>query len=612
MDSQDQNYGAGAEAAHQADAVQNQMAAEAIADAPAAPQEDNSILAGISADEEMRSLSDVIHEGSPSTQPNTGSFVSNPAPSVEPPVKEKQSGSKNPLIIAVVAVLVLAGVGLGIWALLSNNNDSGTGGSKADPDRMAFFMEGENGNTSYAIYNDKGEKLSDAIYEKVSDFNKSGYAIAKKVDNDAIGMISNTGKMSVAYGEYESAEAFGPFFIVSKDGSQFLTRGDGENIMNIVNTDAQYGLYSVYDGAQSTIFDKEGNIVGKTEFKKPLTEAIVSRNTICSHYEGTTRCFDTNSGEKVLEFQTDKNLSISYLGEAVSSSRQCMFLQDGSNRSKRIMYLYGKIISFEDNGEIMNGSYDDSCFFHKNDYVMGSDLKKIYVKPLNTTASQLVIRDSEHYAYYTMSDGGQYALHIHMNGKDIVYDTKNYTPNVSSYGDYISVSYYIPSPGGVLYNYYAVFKDDAKPIYEIKNTEYPTIDAISFMGIDENRNFFAGRSLMNLDKGAIYQFDGFLGYYSYEDGVYLVRGERMRKQGETYLAVVDKNGKEIIPYEKYETIQKEGKYFVAKKGNNYSLIDLSGKVILENRDSIVVTNSHFEALEGGKIEYYTLDGNKIK
>ena len=612
MDSQDQNYGAGAEAAHQADAVQDQMAAEAIADAPATPEVDNSILAGITADEEMKSLSDVIHEGSPSTQPNTN-FAPNPAPAPEEPVKEKQPGSKKGLIIAIVAVLVLAGAGLGIWALLSaNKGDSGNGGAKADSATVAFFVEGDDGDTSYAIYNDKGEKLSEAIYEKLSDFNKSGYAIAKKVGEDGIGMVSNTGKLSVALGEYESAEAFGPFFIVSKNGSKFLTYGDGESIMSVVQSDAANGLYSVYDGSKSTIFDKDGNIVGETEFKKPLTEATVARNTICFQYKDTMRCFDTNSGKKVVEFQTDKTLALSYLGDSASASRQCIFFQDGANRSKRILYLYGKLIPFEDNGEIMNGTYDDSCFFHKNDYVMGSDLKKIYVKSLNTTASQLVIRDSEHYAYYTRTDGGQYALHVHINGKDIVYDTKTYIPNVSSYGDYISVSYYIPSPGGVLDNYYAVFKDDVKPIYEIKNTEYPTIDAVAFMGIDENRNFYANHNLMNLDKGRLYHFDGFLGYYSYEDGIYLIREHRVHQPEDTYLAVIDKDGKEIIPYEKYSIIYKKGKYLVGKKGSNYTVHDLSGKEIIKNVDSVTVTNTHIEVLNNGVTEYYTLAGKKVK
>ena len=614
MDPQDQNYGAGAEAAHQADAVQNQMAAEAIADAPAAPQEDNSILADISADEEMKSLSDVIHEGSPSTQPSTGALVPDMAPTPEAPAKEKKPGNKKPLIIAIVAVLVLAGVGFGIWALIANGDkgEPDAGGSKADTERMAFFVEGDDGDTSYAVYNDKGEKLTEAIYEKVSDFNKYGYAIAKKANEDGIGMIANSGKLSVALGEYESADVLGPFYVVSKQGTSFLTRGDGENMMTVVHSDSANGLISVFDGAKSTVFDKDGNTVTVTEFKRPLTEAVTDHNTICFYYEGTMRCYDTISGDKVLEFQTAKKIALSYLSGVASSSRQCMFFEDATNKSIRYMYRYGKFMSFDDNGEIMTGTYDDNCFFHKNDYILGDDLKKIYVKPLNTSTAQFAIRDSEHYAYYSRTSDGHYSLHIRMNGKDIVYDTKTQYPYLSHYGDYIVVSYAISLGGGVLDNYFAIFKDDATPIYEYKSSDYPSVDAVGFVGIDENRNFFANHALMNLDKGPIYHFKGFLGYYSYEDGVYLIRENRIRKAGDVYLAVVDKNGKEIVPYEKYEYVSKEGKYLVAKKGNNYSLLDLSGKVILENFDKITVSRSHFEALRDGKIEYYLLDGTKIK
>ncbi len=614
MDPQDQNYGAGAEAAHQADAVQNQMAAEAIADAPAAPQEDNSILAGISTDEEMKSLSDVIHEGSPSTQPNTGAPVPSVTPAPEAPAKEKKPGSKKPLIIAIVAVLVLVGVGFGIWALLANGGkeEPDAGGSQADTEHMAFFVEGDDGDTSYAVYNDKGEKLTEAIYEKISDFNKYGYAIAKKVNEDGIGMIANSGKLSVALGEYDSAEALGPFYVVTKQGSSFLTRGDGGNMMSVAHSDSANGLISVFDGSKSTVFDKEGNIVTETEFKRPLTESTVNHDTICFYYEGKMRCYDTNSGEKVLEFQTDKKITLSRLYSVMSSNHQCAYFEDATNSSIRYMYRYGKFMSFDDNGEIMTGSYDDNCFFHKNEYVLGDDLKKIYLKPLNTDTSQFAIRDSEHYAYYSRTSDGHYSLHIRMNGKDIVYDTKTQYPHLSHYGDYIAVSYAISLGGGVLDNYFAIFKDDSKPIYEYKSSDYPAVDAVGFVGIDENRNFFANHALMNLDKGPIYHFKGFLGYYSYEDGVYLIREKRIRKAGDVYLAVVDKDGKEIIPYEKYEYVSKEGKYFVGKKGNNYTLLDLSGKVILENFDKITVSKSHFEALRDGKIEYYLLDGTKIK
>ena len=162
MNPEDQNYGAGAEAAHQADSIQKQMTAEAIADAPEQAPVDNSILAGIEQDEDMKSLSDIIHEGGPKLDPNPTDLSADATKTAE--LKEKKPFNFKPILIAIIAVVVLGAAGFGIFALISGGSEGG-GGAKADPERLAFFVEGDDGNASYAIYNDKGEKLTDAVHQ---------------------------------------------------------------------------------------------------------------------------------------------------------------------------------------------------------------------------------------------------------------------------------------------------------------------------------------------------------------------------------------------------------------------------------------------------------------
>ena len=105
MNPEDRDYGAGAEAAHQADTIHKQMDAEALADAPKEAPVDNSILAGIEADEDMKSLSDIIHEGATQPDSNPTDFA---AESTQKASKEKKPFNFKPILIAIIAVVVLA------------------------------------------------------------------------------------------------------------------------------------------------------------------------------------------------------------------------------------------------------------------------------------------------------------------------------------------------------------------------------------------------------------------------------------------------------------------------------------------------------------------------
>ena len=598
MNPDDQNYGAGAEAAHQADSIQKQMAAEAIADAPEEPPVDNFIMAGIESDEEMKPLSEVLHEGAtPIPTPEVGALVQDVEPTQ--PVNEKQPGKKKPLIIGIIAFVLIA-AGVGVWLFLANSNNPGISGAKADPERKAFFVEGDNGNTSYAIYNDKGDKLTGFDYEKVSDFNPFGYAIAKKVGKDEYGLIANTGKMSVAYGEYENIEAFGPLFVLTKDGAKTLTNGSGETIMKVEQTSANYNLYAVYDGNTTAVFDKHGEKLGESPLKNPFPTVSATNDDVCVRLGKRTSCFDTTTGDATFSIETEKDIE----HRGASSNNQCATFVDQNDNYYYYYYGQTKSLGKLENG-LINLEHDkyDGCFFGApNHYIVGGgdgeflSISELGLDPDVDTAS-VVIRDANHYAFVSRLSKDSKSVTINNGGvKKVVEVTGFDTPTISATKDLIAVAY-----EGTLY----VYGDGPEPLFSV---EERFIQAKAMSDINEKGNFSTYNYIVNKDKGVIYK-SKYL-YVSAKDGYFFSR-ESLPDKGE-YGGVYDADGNAVIADGDYDIIKYVNGKFIARSGNSYSLIDGQGKVLLRNFDDIQVFDSHYEALKSGKIEYYTLDLKKIK
>ena len=603
MSPQDQNYGAGADAAHQADTIQKQMS---IAEEAAKPQEepvDNSILAGIEADEDMKSLSDVIHEGATQPDPTPTDFASEPAV----PTKEKKPGSKKPLIIAIIAVVVLAAAGVGVWALLSAlGGGEGSGGAKADPDRVAFFV-GDEDNTKYAIFNDKGEKLSDFVYDKVSDFNDAGYAVAKKADADEVGIVTNTGKLAVAYGKYSSIEGFGQYFIAESEEGKFLINGTDEHISKADQSETKYGLYSIYNGSKSFIYDGEGVKIGESSSKKPLGDLKNGQNTVCVYGDGKMRCYDSTNGKKRFEVESKTPLVLDSF-TAVSSNVQCIrFKEDSESKYNHVLYHYGKLTEIGDShkgGSLITSTHigSDNCFFtDSSKIVMGGDGIDI---PMNNnfTTANVVVLDSKRYAYVHAGTGLDKYIVLHMGDEEVkLMNNKIDWPTIAGGKDYIVVQYD---------KKLAIYKDSLTPVFEVeKDNEY---FSASYTGnLDENGNVASNRYLIKKDGKILYKSSNYSSHMSYKNGVYLLRGTT--KDDGMYTGVINTEGKAIIEEGKFEsiTVSEDGKFFVGKKGKVVTLLDKSGKELLSGYDAFNTYKSYVVAIKDGKYEYYSLDMKKL-
>ena len=611
MSPEDQNYGAGAEVAHQADSIERQMAAEAAANMPESVQEDKSILAELEKeDNDIKSLSDIIH-GDASAPIMANNETPTPLTNTAAPSEGKKSKNLKPIIIPIVCVAVLAIVGLGVWAILSSiNNDNG--GAKPDQNRMAFFVEGEDGDRSYAIFNDKGEQLTGYDYEKISDFNESGYAIAKKVNNSEVGIITNIGKLSIPYGKYSNISAFGDYFIVSNDDDPILIDGSGEKIMDVRSSKEYAGLYSVYDGSTTSIFDKHGKKINDFATDDPFPQEGIVEKTMCINVESKLKCYDSESGEEILSIDVEKPLKLSSFG--ASRSRECMVLTAlNTGRTERYLYYYGDLrklndVSF-DSITIINNLSSNLCYFKGNkngeglsvDYAVGIDGKSMRVD--NT--ARMVFRDTEHYAYFEDADTADtFRLIVHMNGEEKTFTTGVFdTPDIAGGKGYIAVRYG---------NTFAMYKDDIEPVYQLDFGRTDYIKARLTTDIDENNNIATGNNIINVEKGIVYKFQDLATpvYITYKNGLYYVR--KTLPDNNEYVEILKKDTTPLIEYGKYETITIKDNYFLAKKNNEYTLLDSDAKVLLDGYEAITVTRSHIEAIKERKIQYFTPDAKKIK
>lgn len=606
MSPQDQNYGAGADAAHAADTIQKQMSIEEEAAKPQEAPVDNSILAGIEDDEDVKSLSDVIHAGAtPSADPTPTDFASEPAK----PEKVKKPVNKKPIIFGIIGVIVLAGVGVGIWALISAlGNTPDNGGAKADPDRMAFFVEDKE-STSVAVYNDKGDKKSDFIYEKVSDFNDAGYAAVKKPNSDEYGVVSNTGMMSVGYGVYASVEKFGQYFIAENDEGKILIDGTGAKILDIENTEDTNGLFSVYDGSKSVVYDKEGNKVIEVNQKRPLNESPVDNNLICFYNDGKMNCYDTRNGNKVHSIESATPLALPGYA-SVSPNFKCIRFENAEpDKKEAIFYSAGKLTNLGSkytNGGMIAKLRDrsDNCFFTNGDtIVMGSDYVEVTADPVFSTA-QVVIRDSKHYAYLNTSESTSKYIMVHIGDKEVkLPHTASYYPSISGGDDYIVT---------LNNNTLAIYKDSIEPAFQMEVDNGTFWSAEETSDIDENGNIASNRFLVDTKKKkVIYKSEQFGIHMTYYDGLYYLRNT-YKDEGE-YIAVINKDGKAVVAEGQYDSVRHSdyGNYLIAKKGTNAFLLDKEGKVLLEDFDGFDVYKSHIVAIKDGNYVYFTHDLKRL-
>lgn len=494
-------------------------------------------------------------------------------------------------ILRVIAILILLILVLFIIKFIS----MGTNKKIIDPEvSTSFFIK--NKDNKYAMFNEKGKKLTDFIYDSVEGLYNG---VAKVKDKDGkVAILNEKGKYVVKPGKYkEITQNGGLFKVEEKENTYSLLNSKGKKIIKSSAFDIKSNSY-VYD--TTVVLNKDKYVVytynGKKvySFKVKENEENQIAPTTSSYkeytsvfYDGLTIIFNSNTGKILTKIKDDEQYCINNTNEdgSIISLNTCVTWYASSENTKFKILENGKLKSKDNECDsvTLNG---ESLVCTKNE--VGHLLDKKW-KILNTDLSLMSYKNSNNYAVKVGND-----VQILRNGKVVktienaILSDKGYTEN----------------------GYYLVYKDNEYTFYNSKGKELFGKKFKRAITFDSNN-----LSRVSED-GEKYYFINTKGKKvgEYIDSSYQVKDYYIiTKDGKK--GIMNKNGKIVINaiYDNVEIKNNNDDYYAfVKKDDEYRLIDLRNKKEVLKTSVTPSFLDHYLKIESdNKTTYYTYSGKKL-
>ena len=522
-----------------------------------------------------------------------------PAGIAPEPVKKK---TKLPLIIgALVGVLAIIGIVVLILSL---------GGAKDVTilEDIAFFLPDKKGEDSnYALFNEKGEKITDFNFTSAVG-PVGGYAAVTNKDSKS-GIVNVKGEMTVDFGKYDSIFSRGALYEALKGDSVELITATGKKVTSLGKDDKAAGVADSYftvvrrsDG-KNEIYDIKGKKVDSFETNKELVYHF-DDDIVSVGYEGGLIVL--NNKEMTIRKKYDASLAYAIYSVSADGSYMVLHTEEEEYADNKYGLIVGdKIYDMPDKCHRVSLQYDYHAKSYQNVAICEDDNFEEYLVHSDGTVDS---KTTSGYIYFSENDylydddngtvtfyaGGQ-------KGKTI---NKKYASIVESYG-YISIHSYDGS--------------DSVTLYDKAGNEVMTVkSATSIDGIDPNDN--AVIASYQSGKGHVEYLADKTGkkisgdYYmvSYAGGDYY---RVMKNSSEQSYGVMDKTGK-LLDSKTYRRIyynEEHDAVFGVNDYGEYDLLDKDGKVVAELRgDEVYDYNEYIivELANGGR-QFYTFSGNKF-
>lgn len=509
------------------------------------------------------------------------------------------------LFLIIGAIMATSGVCLTLYNNFSTKLVTSTSEKDIKETTSFFLLNKEN---KYALFNINGKKLTDFIYTSVTDFINEK-AVVKQ--NDNVGVIDATGKMTVKFGKYKNiSNASGLFKAEKKNGHYELINGHGKVLYNMdyvdLKTYTDGDTYSIlednkkktytvlnYEGKKLETFAKEENE------KEPTTNA--ADNYISVFYKGKNRIFNINTGKKIADFNDEEH----YCVNTVINDRKAMVLNSCTKWYEKQSHQYYKII---DQGKLYDIEKECSTIITNEGHLLckTKDSKeylfdKNYKRSLEVSGYKAYINENE-YAVRKKNVFGE--VDIYQDNKVI----KNIACRSLTKTGYATEGFYIVG------TYYSKDCNTESGIYEFYKTNGEKAFDKSFRYADKfdtNSNAIVSEDrknyyLINNKGNQVGNFyDDIKSHYDY----YIVTKEN--KKG-----MINKDGKELLPC-KYSNI------LVRKnKNKTYAILTTQSQMKeiynLDDNRRLLTTNKSLEwhsnyilASDNTKKEYYTIEKGKL-
>lgn len=437
---------------------------------------------------------------------------------------EKKLKVLGSLVAIIVLVVCLSGCGKG----KSINNKE----EYSD----AFFIKEE---SKYALFNNDGKKLTDFIFTSVSNTNfRKGSAIVKK--DDAYGIIGSNGKMIVDFGKYKSIyESAGLYKVTDNDRNEYLLDSKGKVLYNLkdasVSTYFGVSSYSVLREKNSkkySVLDSNGKALVSFSEKEGAENPTTNEEDgfISVFYNKKNYILDSNTGKKVMEFDSDKHYCINNVSEdgKIITMNSCVGMFQSQEDTTYKFIKDGKLYDLSDKCDKVN-YYNDTltCIKDSKTYLLDSKLN------IGIATDSIAYIDGDH--YIKLKDGAFNGVDFY-NGDKVLKNVE--CRSISEYG-------YNKSGLYILSTYYSTKCGTTSGTYEYYN--------------EKGENAF-GKSFGRANK-----FDA--------------NGLASVSEDKKSFYLIDTKGKKVS--DEYDSIYLDSDYYIVTKSNLKGILSNTGKVVME-------------------------------
>ena len=513
--------------------------------------------------------------------------------------RSKKKRFDKKLLLLPVAVLVAAGVMLGLLFLINGDGEDHT---VYDSDSF-FIRETGSASSNYALFNKKGEKKTDFIFRSASAF-VNGYALVRNADNQ-YGIINQDGNMTVDFGKHEDLETRGGLFEATDGTEHSIINGNGDVIVDnyvsafeavgapyvAVETESQ--KYTVYNATGGKLLDFRSE-------NRPVFNTFNKKMATSMSYDGHIVLFNNKKLNKI----KDQETNISYRLSATSEDMKTFVLR-GINGDKSVWAIlkdgrfkeYGEectSVSLTDNTSSVSNYKYLTCT--KNDGVFL--MRGLDITDLNLTEdnNHTVVFDEKHYARFNAKEG---KATIFVDGSEKLSVNADVAPFVRSRGYYVANN---------KEKHAALYDLDGNQLFELNTNRG------SLLGLDGNERIIVN----DPTSGVVNEYY----YLANKEGKAISKKySSISRNGKYYSAFdfVNKTGDllnsdgEVLVSGNYTSYKfyRDGKLIFGENGvDKHALIDAKGKSAKQLPDGqlSVGKDEYFSIKTDSETVYYTFKG----
>lgn len=459
----------------------------------------------------------------------------------------------------------------------------------------SFFIRNNKG--KYALFNEKGKKITEFIYDSVSDFVNNSALVY--IEKDGYAVINNKGKNIVSFGDYNYISEYSGLYKVRVNKGYKLLDSKGKTILqdkdiSVSSYGEDYPFSVVTANNEIKIISYDAKVIEKFKFDKnaktPTANHVGEYATV--FYNGKNIIFNSKTKKVITTFKNDMHYCVKNVSEneKVLLLNSCTSRYDTNFVEGRMLVVKGKV----------------------NDLSKKCDKLQMY--------DNVVICETSNGKYFVNISGKSAKLGEKIRDRIAYIDDKNYAINndannkVTFYKDgkkYKTIKASVASIGKMQKDIYVLFTTNGYEYYNEKGMKLIKETFKYAASFDKNGNAKVGSNgsdyyLIN-EKGKKIS-DTYKAITNYEE-YYQVSNAKALK------GIINKKGKEILPC-KYKSVNIKlikDKYYaiVVDEKNNYYLYDLSKNKQIKKSENFISINDHYIKLSGKKTSYFTFKDKLI-